>query len=422
MNAAEQKQQVHFGTRDSYKDDHKSTAAQQQQQQWTNPPPPVSEFPITGIQSSFDAFFSNSATQGQQQQQQTQQEGGVGGGMQSPADSTLPHFDTFGSFMAPAAQTYKTPFDSPDPVIGGGVEAAEPAAVDEPVVGGDLAEEEIRPRPQRTASMPVQHVAFDADSIFHTTKASPRTHERSKPKKKKAAPAAVDTGAAQSAEGQPEHKRESSLPDVVFSGVIPEIVSSSALLSRRASEPTLGSRRAAEAARLAAAEAAAANAAKSSAHDPSAKPAGVPRRLSIKTETLDTAKASNINLDPLSLASPVTPHRCCSQCSAPAFASDYCATHLTQHMEPATPTSIIRRVHGLWSKQIEQTATGSSSSRIRITWRFWKRAEHYVITLSVSTCARVGVGLHARRELPDGMEGVVSALRCLISYLSVYFS
>ena len=337
----------------------------------------------------------------------------------SPLGSTLPHFDAFGSEFAAAVpagvtQAYRTPFDSPDPILmpeatsQGGEEAAASATAATAGSGDDPS----RPRTARSQSYTVPHSsgsAFDAQSIFHAPHPHSSKHKHRQkqqlesassasgiPKARKSglsssnlSPPVIGSAvhASSSASNSADPKKEE---DPVFDGIIPEAVFSGALLARRTSEPTLGSRRAAEAAaaRAAAAAAAAANGAAPQFNTHTAPGADSPstpvdRRLTIHVESLPTDKASNINLDPLvkSAVGVVTPRLQCKteQCNETAFACGYCAAHLTSQFEPATPTTIIRRVHGLWSRHIRVGVPGAA--KIQIEWQFWKRASLYDVKL-----------------------------------------
>jgi len=407
--------------------------------------PGGSMYPGAGVmQSSFDAFF-----------------GSTGGATQpgaassaSPVNSTLPHFDAFGATMAPAAQPYKTPFDSPDPPAGAAppaqqqqLQQPEPQQQDDvfgledlgpPLTVEHMPADSIPSRTQRAKSYAGTsargafggsgpstagtgtHFAFDASSIFHSSassktptgtaasaRASKKKHSGEKPHAQSTRAASSSSSSATKRGGAPAALDTSS---EVFEGVIPDdIFSATAQLQRRGSEPVelLGSRRAAEAARAAAAakgqqqhaaaaaspatrasttpsSAATAVAAASAPSSAKGKPAGVARRLSIKTETLKTEQASDINLDPMvgSLASPITPRPSCVTCGEPSFAADLCAVHLTQKAAGGSmsPTGVIRRIHSLWSRKC-LLSDGSSAARINLMWSFWKKAERYDIKL-----------------------------------------
>jgi hypothetical protein len=325
----------------------------------------------------------------------------------SDGTSTLPDFDAFTSTMKPAVQPYKTPFDSPSPepipLTSNSTDAAA-------ALSFDIGEPLERPKSQRTKSAN-DHIAFDANSIFHHTNTSktPTTQSTQQSQKKEDKPRSQSTRAGSSTDTQkfPSVKsqtKELDTTSTVFEGIIPEIVSSRAQLDRRASEPVelLGSRRAAEAARLAREAKAKENAAtfvypSAAAAAPSSnptsvpsasEPAGVQRRISIRTDTLKTAEASNINLDKMGIASPVTPRKQCETCDGFQFAAGLCALCLTQKAKGdgrTSPTGVIRRVCQLWSRKVsfchESNNSDFQARILQIKWEFWKKGEHYSVML-----------------------------------------
>ena len=319
-------------------------------------------------------------------------------------------FDTFA--RAPgAAATYATPFDSPDPVVTVAVntEGSNPFSSNVLQVEQDTEE---RPTMQRmraksyTATSSSSASGFDAQSIFHADHHSKKAHKaarRSATERKSSTPQSLtlDTSSLRPATAAAMSttqaiKEEEDENDVLAHAVIPDILSARAVQSRRASEPIalLGSRRAAEAARAAAAAAAkqrgatptsaSSSQASASATSIALPNGGVNRRLSIDidVEKLDTAKASSVNLDPLCRGSPVTPRVECgvAGCSEALFASGCCALHLTEKFQPATPTTVIRALHSLWSQTVSE-GVGHAKSKLQIKWAFWKKGSYYEVLL-----------------------------------------
>lgn len=317
--------------------------------------------------------------------------------------------------------TYRTPFDSPDPILAP-AEAPAPApasVVTLPTVtvpgGPPLHTQQIIQQAQQNNITPVE---IDEDNIFHRltsiTNPTPTANENpsdslpaNKPRttkahsvqhQKRAPKPFPTTGAAASSSSSSASKAGTAVSprsfDPVEFGLIPDILTSRELLNRRASEPTLGSRRAA----AAAAAAAAAKQQQQHQHQqqsgkegqPNLSPAASTPRQGQGSSTprrqlhidvggqLSTPDASDVNLaGPFHNVDqgPVTPRRTCSKCSHPSFASNLCATHLTQSAEPATPTTMTRFVHNLWQRRVETT------SRLALSWVFWKKGDKYAVQL-----------------------------------------
>jgi hypothetical protein len=316
-----------------------------------------------------------------------------------------------------ATASFGTPFDSPEPLSDSQPGAA-PCATLTTIVETEgspatvcLSTDRLSaPRTlagrQRSFSM---DEAFAPDSIFHAAAAAaalppaPAT-TRAQPSKSSAFDFAPIVQGSSSA----DPFAEAVIPDIAFS-------------ARRASEPTLGSRRLA----LAAATAAANNqvipsprrALETTFVHPGAPTLGIvattprgnhtaataglqarpqPAHIDVGG-TLSVKAASDVNIAAGPFAAStndgcITPRKGCSQCSSLCVASGLCSTHLLAQFEPGTPTTVARGLHRLWRRKAYY-----SGARLQLLWEFYQRGEKWQVVLQEEPFSR------ARSVLVNGV-------------------
>jgi len=342
---------------------------------------------------------------------------------------------------AATALSYKTPFDSPSPVppaTNGSVSDLQPGANEkngtvngigigngdmagltmtaEPSVADEIAAAMARLRaasssssskPKHARSQSLVDIGVTSQPDQNATISTARHEKKKKPSLQRSKSTAVDrrttgksresstvaSSSSSTSTSSSSSSSSSSDVDPFSESVIPAIVVDKAFLARRASEPTLGSRRAALQAQQSQVSAAAASAQSQSpaqqrrqslphidVNAPTVKRSAseripMPRKRDDETAAAMAAKGMLAPGNPL--VEPITPRRQCEQCNGTAFAHGLCALHLTSKHASSTPTSQIRSIWNVWRLSVQDRP----GDLLRLSWCFWKKGEQYRIEM-----------------------------------------